>query len=610
MNRKTKTLLLSFLALLALVVLILAWPGTDSHPGLNLPGWSQGHKVEKAEENGPFDRVEITTGEGRAVFKREGKELWSMTPPAGARADRFKIRQILEAFREDLTSVLSSPVTDEGLVSFGLHDDSLIRVTLFKGEEKAYDLEIGGVQKPVKGHGEGDTFVRFPDGDTAYRIIEKDLRRPFDKGLKGLRDRRVFPWESKDVTALQVHNPAAVNPVDQQIELRSEMDEAGDKRVWHFVTPARFKAGDLKSYAGTVASLYAQEYLDELPDGVAFGPDAFRLTVTLADGGKASFEVSAAHDGAAYLRVEGMSGFAKVSKYTAESIRKTVADFRDKTVFGISREQVLKVTIADGGDVFAFTRVGDGYRALVPTGMPLGHAQVDTLLRDIETLKAKDLLTGKSSADRDTGLSRPVARVTVTTMDGVARTLRIGGEVEGQSGTFYGSMSGSTEVFSLAKWALDKVRKTPSDMRNKKVFDFPSEAVTSVTIRHRDETLTLTRGEAAGDGDPQWKGTNGKEKKILAADKVRTLVSTLAGLTVKDFAGGRKMADSGLAKGQALLVVTVKLHDGSTHVLRVSEQKSGTDPYGASTTEKDFKGLVFTLNQYQVQHFGKRLAEL
>jgi len=609
MNQKTKTLLLSFLGLLAVVLLILAWPSTDSRPGLNLRGWSQGHKVDKAEENGPFDRLEVTTGEGRAVFTREGKERWSMTPPGGARADRFKVRQVLEAFREDLTSVLSSPVTDEGLASFGLDADNRIRVALFKGGEKAYDLEIGGVQKPEKGHGEGDTFVRFPEADTAYRIIERDLRRPFDKGLAGLRDRRVFDWESKDVTALQIRNPSAPNPVDQRIELRSELDESEDKRLWHFVTPGRFKAGDLKSYAGTVASLYAQEFVDDLPAGVEFGSDACSLTVTLADGRNASFDVSGAHDGAAYLRVEGMDGFAKISKFTAESVRKSVADFRDKTVFGVSREDILKVTIASGRDVFSFTRVGDGFRALVPAGMPLGRAQVDTLLRDIETLKAKDLLAGKSAADQDTGLGRPEARVTVTTMDGATRSLRIGREIEGQSGTFYASVSGFPEVMTLAKWALSKVRKTPSDMRNKKLFDFTAEAVASVTIAHREETLTLSRARAAGEDAPDWNATNGNEKKVLAADKVQTLVSTLAGLTVKDFTPDRKTASVGL-KGQAALVVTVKLDQGSTHVLKVSEQKSGSDPYGTSTTEKHFKGLVFTLNQYQVQHFSKRLAEL
>lgn len=607
MNRKTKTFLIAFLVLLAFVVVILMLPEKGAGPGLEMAGWSPAAEVDKAEINGPFDRVEVAMAGDRATLTRVDGEKWTLIPPEGARVDRFKVRQILDGFRTGLTSVLSSPVSEESLPSFGFDEDNRIRVTLFRGEEKAYDLEIGLVQKPEKGHGEGDTFVRIPDSDTAYRIIEKDLRKPFATGVKGLRDRRVFDWESKDVVGFRIDNPSAKEAADRRIELTSVEDPEKEKRIWSFKIPAGYEAGDMKSYAGSIASLYAQEYLDELPQGVDFNQGACRISVSVSDGRTESFAVSATHEGSAYLQVEGMSGYARLSKYNGESIRKTVADFRDKTVFGMDRDEITRVTLSDQGTVLSFIRVKDRFTALVPGELPLGRTQVDSLLRDIETLKAKEILPSAAVSSKVTGLSRPSATIAVTGADGDSRTLRIGNETE--SGDFYGTVTGSGDVLVLAKWALSKVRKSPTDMRNRKLFDFEAERMASVAITHDDEKLTLVRIGTEGEGEAGWKATTPVEAVDLDKDKVRTLVNTLAGLSAKELIPAKRAASVGLG-GKPALQVDVRLDDGSKHRLKVSVQKKGSDPYGISPTEADFRNSVFTLNQYQVKNFQKRLAEL
>jgi len=608
MNRKTKMLLVIFLAMLTVVVIFKVWPDEGAGPGLNLPGWSQGREVDKAEINGPIDRVVVATSDGEVTLERVSEDKWSMSPPKGAGADRFKVRRILESFREDLTSVMSSEATGDDLESFGLDAENRITVTLFKKEEEVSSLEIGAVQKPEKGHVDGDTFVRIPGDDTVYRLIGRDLRRPFDKGVKGLRERRVFVWETEDVIGIDIDNPSASNSVDQRIELRSrDTGDEGDGE-WRFVKPDRFEAGDIKSYVRTISSLYAQEFIEELPEGVDFDEGTYRVLVMLEDGKTVSFTLSAAVDDAAYLRVDGAQDYAKLSKHTAESVRKGLADLRDKSVFGVSQEEILKVDVNSEGKRLAFTRAGDGFRCLVPSGMPLGESQVDTFLRDVERLKAKDLLTDIDVKGEDTGLGRPKTTVTVTTMQGDVMTLRVGNEKDG--GASYATVSGSADVMTIAGWSLKKLTSKPLDMRNKKLFAFEADSMRTVEIARDDETVVLVREPAEEDGDePVWKATEPRESDDLAEDKVRTLVNTLAGFTVKGFAMDERPAGVGLDGGAAIRV-TVTLDDGSKHELKVSGEKKDNDPYGASATEPDFKGLVFTLNQYQVKNFDKRLAEL
>ncbi len=623
MNRKTTILLATFLGLLLVVAVVRLWPQGSSGPDLRIPGWGTGTKVEKAEEEGPIDRVTVATEAGVTTLRRVDKGKWALEPPQGARADRYKVRQILQAFEEGVTSVMSSRATEKDLVAFGLDAANRIAVTLYRGDKAVASLEVGAVQKPEDGLGEGDTFVREPGSDRVYRVIGRDLRRPFEGGVKGLRDRRVHDWESGDVAAITLRNPKATAEGDRLIVLRGEpRPKAGEgkegegkegekkpeavEREWRFETPAGLRAGNVKSYAATLASLYAQEYVETLPEGVEMGEDAVRIEVGLADGRTVKMAVSDVKDEHAWVQVEGVPGFAKISKYTADSLRKRVADLRDKTLFGVKRDEVTAIRIADGASRVEVVRSGDAWRAVQPAGWAVGKAPMDTLLRDIETLAAKDILGLEAVRGVDTGLGNPVATVSVTTRAGVTKTLRIGRELEKEKGTYYAAMSGSDEVVTLAQWMAQKVRKGVKDLRDKLVFDFPPERIKVIEIAHADETLRLERIEGEGH---KFKATAPSEALDLKEDPVRTLVNTLSGLTAKDVAEGKTPAAAGLT-GKWRVAVTVTLDDDSRHVLRVSEQNQSGDPYAETPTRASLRGAVLVLNQYQVRNFDKRLAEL
>lgn len=615
MKRKTLVLFGTFVGLLVVVTVVKLWPQRSAGPDLKLSGWGSGEKVEKAEEEGPIDKIVIEAEGTKITLRREKKDKWLMEPPAGARADKWKVRQIVEAFRDGLSSVVSSRVSPDTLAAFGLDEKSAIKLTLYRGESVFAAVEIGSVQKPEDGVGEGDTFVREPGSDRVYRIIGKDLRRPFEAGIKGLRDKRVNDFESDDVVEITLKNPKAQAELDRLIVLKSEpkaqpQGEAEEEekkqkkeREWRFEKPQGIKAGNIKSFAATIASLYAQEYVDSLPEGVAIGDDAVEIEVVLEDGRKVKLRVSEVKDESAYVAIEGVPGYAKVSKYTAESLAKKVSDLRDKAIFGVKKEDIVRVSISDGGSRVEVVRQGEGWRAVEPAGLPVGKAQMDMLVRDIETLQAKDVLD-PGQVSEDTGLSSAKTIVSVTTRDGKVLTLRIGRELDKEKGTFYAGLSGSKEIFTIASWMAQRVKKGPKDLRNKTIFDFTADKIKAIEIVRADETLKLERKE----GD-KFMATAPQVVEDLKEDTVRTLVNTLAGLTAKEIVEGKKRENVGLA-GKAKVEVAVVLEDGSRHVLRISEQNQSGDPFAEAPTEPDMKGAIFTLNQYQVRNFDKRLEEL
>ncbi|MBM4398010.1 MAG: DUF4340 domain-containing protein [Deltaproteobacteria bacterium] len=623
MNRKTIVLLLSFVGLAVLVLAVKLWPRSGSGPDLRIKGWSEGRKVEKAEEEAPYDRIEVETGGNKVTLSRGANRKWTMTPPEGARADSYKVRQIADAFREGVTSVVSSRVSSGGadLAAFGLDDATRVKVVLSKGGADPVALEIGSVQKPEEGrYGEGDTFVRVPGQDRAYRLIRKDLRRPFEDGIRGLRDRKVFDFEASDVARAEVRNPAAPDGTDRAFALASEEKPGGEakdgdgekkkpERAWRFEVPGGVPAGDVRGWLSSMAGLYAQEYVDDLPKDVAIGDDAYAIELKLADGRAVSLALSVTAGDSAYVRVGGMAGYAKVAKYTADQMRKKLLDLHDKSLFRAKREEVEAFDVRDGGKRVAWVREGNGYRAIEPAGMPLNRATVEQVLADVESLKADAFLPPSQVAGADTGLDAPAVTASVRLKDGRTYVLEVGKEKD--KGVFYARVTGLPHVATIAQWMLGKVRKSPADLRNKKVFAFAEADVASVDLVHKDETVRLVREPAKAEGgEAVWKATAPQAEAALKPDAVRTLVAALAGLTAKDFAPDKQPAAVGLGGSGQDMSVTVTLADGSRHVLRVSADRKDGDPYAVTPTEKDFKGAVFTLNQYQVRNFQKRLKEL
>ena len=618
MNKTTRGVALVFLGLLLIVVVIKVWPSRSTGPDLKVAGWAAGQKVEKAEEEGPIDRVDLAMGGEKTTLTRGAKGRWTMTPPDGALVDRYKVRQILDLFKDDLRSVMSSRPIGADLSAFGLNAQNAVQVTLYQGGSMFATLEIGAYQKPEDGMGEGDSFVRMPGQDRVYRIIQRNLHRPFEDGIRGLRDKKPFDFEASDVTAITISNPADPDEVDRAIELVSDEEKepaaqavpgeevAKKNRVWRFAKPVGFVAGDMRSFASAIAGLYVQEYLAELPSGLAIGADAYAIKVTLAGGRVVTLRLSAVKDDAVYGKVDGVDGFLKLSKSSGEALRKRVGDLRDKSVFGLKRDRIAGVSIVNGPSRLAFVRDEGGYRSVEPAGLPLGRSQVDALLADIEALKADSRIPAGTVDIAAAGLAKPIATMTVTLREGGSQTLVLGAEKE--KGKRWARLVGGPDLLVLPDWAASKLRKGPADLRNKRLFEFDVGTIASVEIAHKNETLNLVRGEGAGDG-PVFKAVKPELVDELKPEAVKALTGALTGLTVKDFVVGGTPSVNSLASSVDF-VVAVTLQDGTRHEVRVSDQKKDSDPYAWSPSEAGFKGVPFSLNAYQVQALRKRLADL
>ncbi len=335
MNATTRWIMGVFLGLLAMVAVVTLWPERGTDPALKIAGWGAGQKVDRIDEVAPIDSIEVSLGGEQVTLTRKKTGRWMMTPPQGALADRYRIRQILELFREDVASVMSTKVREGNLSEFGLDPAQTTRVTLHQGDSVFATLEIGKTQKVEEGMGEGDSFVRIPGQDRLYRVIGRNFGRPFEGGIKALRDKKAFDFEASDVVAITIEDPLAPE-VDRRIQLVAEEAPAAEsesnvnKTVWRFVQPAWEKEGDVNSYLSSIANLYVSDYLPQLPPGIEIQQTATRVALKLADAQDIVIRLSDEHEESIYAQVEGIDGYLKLSKHTGESLKKRVADLRAK----------------------------------------------------------------------------------------------------------------------------------------------------------------------------------------------------------------------------------------------------------------------------------------
>ena len=616
MNRKSLILLTTFAVMAAVVLLVTFWPRGNGGTTLKVPGWNPGARSEKPDEDAPFDRIEVAQDGQSAVLVRGADKSWTLSPPEGSRPDKFKVRQILDLLREDLVSVMPASPRADDLKAFGLDPERKVTVTYSSAAQPPRVLEIGLSQKAEGATGEGDSFVRVGGDAHVWRILGRDLRRPFEGGMKGLRDRKVLGFAATDVTGIEIHDPTAPDAIDRDIRLASDA-VPGDapkavepakaaERKWRFETPSGLVAGDIGAFLTAVSGIYALEFVDALPAGVTLGDDAFQVRLTLADGKVVGLRLGAPKDDAAYLAVDGTPGYAKVAKFVCDQVRKHTGDLRDRRLFAITRDAIRAVDLVDGARRLAFERDGNRFKALLPAGLPLGRSLVDTFLTDIENLRAEAFLPPSQRAGLATGLATPLVTLAVATADGARHVLKVGADKG--SGTRYVSIDGRDEVATLPAWALTRIRKGPEDLRNKTFFDFEMGSVARIEIVHPDQTVVLERVAGKTSPEKAWRVVKPSGATDLKAEVVGSLVGTVAGFSAKAFVGDAAARKAATGKPEMTLIAT--LENGSRHVLKVFPDKKDGDAYATAPGEPGFKDVVMVLNPWQVKNVQRRMAEL
>ena len=156
----------------------------------------------------------------------------------------------------------------------------------------------------------------------------------------------------------------------------------------------------------------------------------------------------------------------------------------------------------------------------------------------------------------------------------------------------------SDEVFLVGEYLKGPFEREVNNWRDKRMFEFNADAVSELTIAHKDEVIAMSK-----DTKGEWQ----LEKPVSGIgdkDKVQEVLRTLSALRASDFADEAATKDSGL--GTPEYQISVKLADGSKKTLSVGNKKDEQFFFAKS----DGKNYVYLLHKSLMEKLTPTVKDL
>jgi hypothetical protein len=245
--------------------------------------------------------------------------------------------------------------------------------------------------------------------------------------------------------------------------------------------------------------------------------------------------------------------------------KKSTFDLRDKTVLDFTVGQARALQISYDHTKIRCERVTPErpWKLVEPVKTGGDDTEINSVLWDIENAKVRAFIDEEPSDLSAYGLDPPVA--TVRVYIGAGRTMKkldFGAETE-EGGVVYAKRLGRPGLVEVDKRLLDKVRKEPIDLRQKKLFDFATSDVASIEISMGDSTFSCVRDTAG-----EW-STSGTEPSQLKKWKMNGVASQISFLRAISFVDDPNLDLGAVGLSDPQVKVDVALTDTTTAELEL-----------------------------------------
>jgi len=356
-----------------------------------------------------------------------------------------------------------------------------------------------------------------------------------------------------------------------------------------------------------------------------FGLQDAELVATLTYGAKqASVHVGAETPlgNERYAKVSGArrsGGDARlyvVSASLRTSLWKDPKELREKKLARFETDDVQQITLDHGEThVVAVRRATTDqpseetkWGLTAPLATNADEWNVKKLINDVRDLRAEGFLE-EAKTDAELGLDKPQAVVTLTLGEGHTLTINFGkadevevGEPPTAKQIIYARTSERDEVLLLNADALDKVRKTAFDLRDKSVLRLARDDVQRIVVERRQDLSFTVARRPDGWFVEKPKAFAAQESKIN--DMLWDLEDLSAVKFVAEEADQAELREYGLAVPQVAITIHLK---GAEPLRVLIGNKTEDGNYYAKTGASD---QVVEISQFLMNDLPSKVEEL
>ncbi len=318
--------------------------------------------------------------------------------------------------------------------------------------------------------------------------------------------------------------------------------------LWKITSPRELEADseEVNRLAGSAADISREGIVEEnASDLVPFGldPAVRTLSLRMKDGNirEIRFGRNNPTGSSTYAALPGKGQVFLVANYVAETFNKKIEDLRNHAILSFDQFETQSLEVQSSKGVVSLAKENDQWWLQGKVRWRAESSSVSSLLGDLANSRIKEFFDEDPAVYAGLGLDKPTADVRLTVgKDKAIKHLAIGMEKsklvkKGQgkaapqpeeqateSVELYIARDDSRqELFFVDKDFLDKLLKSPADLRDKTLAVFPRWDIDAITISHPNGIISLTKAESGAD----W--LLGEAKKKAKLDAVNEILDAL-----------------------------------------------------------------------------------
>ena len=515
---------------------------------------------------------------------KDNNSEWQLTDPITTYANEGKVSEMLSDL---LNKRVKRTMEVTGFAQYELNQPN-IRIDLWaEGDTPAKSFLIGA--KTVN-----YSVYAKEASESHIFLIESSALQDLTKSPADLRTRNVLKFDPEQVTGITLKVAGA-----EQIRCRMV-----DKEEWQMVAPISAKA-DTKEIRTILDALHLLKVVEFTKDGAInmgkYGLESPRLRVTI-QAGEAPQELLVGSDipdtGKVYVKPVAHDAVYAVNREIYPTLNKTVYNLRDKRVIDFQRTATNRFEIQGLGKakIVCAKDLKDDWLIEEPVALRADAEVVDDILFGVDSLKAVEFVAEKPTNLSRYGLDPPSLQLSFITPDAEPAILRLG---KIRNGRVYAKALNDKRVLLVKSDLLALVGMGVAGLRDKQIFEFESDHVFKLSLRHGNVQLTC-----------QKQGVNWRLVSPVQEDAkngaVNSIIYRLAGLTTNEYlASAPNLNVTRLNKPEVQATITLK--NLKEYTLQIGAVAESDQRYARLRAAPD---TVFLLDPSIPDELRKTVADL
>jgi hypothetical protein len=447
--------------------------------------------IEKAKEEKalaekvlPFDEndvqeITLTKSENKIHLKRSTIGEWNLIEPVKDHGDSITVNSILTTIKElRFKQVVEEEPKD--ITPFGLDKPGLlIKIKFNSGNEKS--LLIG--DRSQVGFG---TYIKL--GKEKKVLLANFPLPSLDKSLFDLRDKTILDYNTAEVTSFDLQRP------DNTLHFTKDLKN----NQWTLSGPATTRADDdaVENFLNSVRIARAKSFKEESSSDLSqYDLDKPAIILNIKQGDNASpmeLRVGKKETSGYFAQSNIRKSLITIDEKLYSKLSQNYLDLISKALLDFNQEIVSQLKIRHQDEMTLVKKSSDGENWALeqPAESLADTTAVNTLLMDLKAARIKEFVKFAQEDLKLFGLDKPRRELTISFSKGESTTIKIGNSTSDEK-QYFATRSVDKLIFVIDAESVDKIFRTPHDLKNKKLLSFNSPEVKKILLKYPDKSFEL-----------------------------------------------------------------------------------------------------------------------